>query len=136
MFTLSFNLLQLAIVVFAIVVGILIGQKLVQVLLKIIFTSKPVMAWNMKRQMEQRKLQQKTQREIAQENLKTLASFIEQLDKSFQNNQGRKQWWRDFCDSKEVRQIVINNYLKQFEPKPEVVVPKKDTQNNEQTESK
>jgi hypothetical protein len=119
MINLSLNFWQLLLVIFVGITGYLIGHKLAQVLLKIVFTSKLVMVWNMKRQVEQRKIQQKAQRELTYDAFKNLEMFVEQLEKMFPNNQQRKQFFRDFCDNKEMRANTIKNYMAQFSPRPE-----------------
>ena len=122
MVNISLTYVQAGAIVFLGIIAYLIGSQSVKVLLKIIFSSKPVMAWNMRRQVEQRKLQQKTQKEVAYDAFSTMAKFVEQLDKEFANNHGRKQFFRDFCDNREIRATVIANYMKRFEPAQEVPV--------------
>ena len=102
MINVTLNLLQLVAVIFVAVIAYLIGEQIVKVGLKIIFSSKPVMAWNMRRQLEQKKLQKKTELEQMEINIQSLVQFVDWIDKSIQGAD-KKSFWRDFGGSKETR---------------------------------
>ncbi len=102
MINISLTVLQLVLVVFVAVIAYLIGVQLVKVLLKIIFSSKPVMSWNMRRQLEQKKIQKKTELEQTEESIKILEQFMDWIDKSL-GGADKKSFWRDFGSSKETR---------------------------------
>jgi hypothetical protein len=102
MVNVSLTVLQLVLVVFVAVIAYLIGEQIVKVGLKIIFSSKPVMAWNMRRQLEQKKLQKKTELEQMEINIQSLVQFVDWIDKSL-GGVDKKSFWRDFGGSKETR---------------------------------
>lgn len=106
MINISLSVLQLVAVIFVAVIAYLIGEQIVKVLLKIIFSSKPVMAWNMRRQLEQKKLQKKTELEQMEINIQSLIQFVDWIDKSIQGAD-KKSFWRDFGGSKETRNYWI-----------------------------
>ncbi len=106
MINISLTVLQLVLVVFVAVIAYLIGVQLVKVLLKIIFSSKPVMSWNMRRQLEQKKIQKKTELEQTEESIKILEQFMDWIDKSL-GGVDKKSFWRDFGSSKETRAYCV-----------------------------
>jgi len=121
------NWWQLLAVIFIITIGIIIGKNIAEILIKIIFSSKPVMSWNMKRQLEQKKLQKKTQYESTKEQLENLGKFLDALVKMLPSNADKKQFFKDFALSKETRQYWMNYMLSRVTPSPEVIVKDKMT---------
>lgn len=115
MLNLSLNYWQLIlIVVISILVSKLVG-KLISILLKIIFSSKPMVQWNLKRQYEQQKVVQKTKRQIMYDNLLNLGKFMDWIDKNL-GNVDRRHFYRDFARSKETREYWIKTLLDTYAP--------------------
>jgi len=92
--------------------------KLLKILIVIIFSSKPVLKWNLKRQQEKQKLIKKTQKEQMLENLQNLAKFMEEVDKRLPNRDSKKQFWKEFVN-KQTRDYWMQYFMKQFEEKKE-----------------
>jgi hypothetical protein len=130
MINLVLNFWQLILVIFVIIVAYLLGQQIVKVLFKIIFTSKPMMTWNMKRQIEQQKLVLKNRRLVSRENLLMLGQLLEEINKSLQNNRNRKRFYIDFALNKETREGWIKIFLQGTE-EPRKSEPKKEEQKDE-----
>lgn len=102
-----------------------VSFKLTSVIIAIAFSSKPVLAWNLTRQKQKQALIKKTQKEQMLDNLKTLAQFMDYLDKRLINSHQRKKFWGDFATSKQSREYWINDLIKQLE-KPEIKIVKKE----------
>ncbi len=100
------------------IVLIIITFKLLKILIVIIFSSKPVLKWNLKRQQEKQKLIKKTQKEQMLENLQNLAKFMEEVDKKLPNRDSKKQFWKEFVN-KQTRDYWMQYFMKQFEEKKE-----------------
>lgn len=121
----SINFWQLLIIVAVGIFLFLFSKKIIQILLKIIFTSKPVLKWNQKRQLEQQKLIHKQRGLISYENLLLVGKVIDEIDKSLVNRHRKKQFWKDFALSKETRNYWIKTLLEQVKPKEEKLITPK-----------
>ncbi len=102
MINISLTALQLVLVVFVAVIAYLLGQQTVKILVKIIFTSKPVMGWNLRRQLEQKKVTKLSELQQMENNVGSLTNFMDWIDKNLQGVD-KKSFWRDFGSSKETR---------------------------------
>lgn len=143
MIAFNFTWWQLIIVNFFVILCCFLIEELIKFGVKVLFTTKWVVAWNLKRQKEQKKLIQKTQLQQMGENIAMMEQFIDWVEKQVPKNQ-HKQFWRDFSDNKETRNYWIKTLrdlitLKEKElDKPEVKkeVPKGDNNDNKGTMQK
>jgi len=102
MLELTLNFWQILVIVASMIIIYFYVKKTITILLKIIFSNKKVMAWNLKRQLAQKKLVKKTELQQLNENINILEQFVEWVGKQVPNKQ-HKQFWRDFANSKETR---------------------------------
>jgi hypothetical protein len=106
MLNLQFNFIQLlGLVIFTVFTCYLV-KELFKFVIQLIFSNKKVVAWNLKRQAEQKKAVQKSQLQKMGEDIAMLEQFIDWVEKQIPHNQ-HKQFWKDFSDSKETRTYWI-----------------------------
>jgi len=140
MIAFNFTWWQLIIVNFFMILCCFLIEELIKFGVKVLFTTKWVVAWNLKRQKEQKKLIQKTQLQQMGENIAMMEQFIDWVEKQVPKHQ-HKQFWRDFSDSKDTRNYWIKTLrdlitLKEKQlDKPEVSkeTPKGDNNDNKGT---
>lgn len=120
MLSLNLNFWQLLLVIAIYSMGYVLMSNLVKIWIKIIFSNKLVVAWNLKRQAEAQKEVKISKRQQMHDKLVDLGEFVEWIDKSIGNTINKNAFWKDFARSRDTRIYWIKTLTEQFAPEPKV----------------
>ena len=120
MLHLNLNFWQLLLVIGIYSLVYVLMSNLTRILIKIIFSSAPVVAWNLKRQTEVQKVTKLSKRQEMHNKLVDLGEFVEWIDKSIGNTINKTHFWKDFSRSKTTRDYWIKTLTEQFAPEPKI----------------
>lgn len=121
MITLSFSLLHLGIFIIAVIATYIVVRYVIGFLVGLVLGSTIVIRWQLNRKAKAQSLVGKSQRETLYNRFKELGTFIDWLDKQFQNSKQRKQFWNDWSKTPIMRQDYINRFLNQYAPDVKVI---------------